>query len=244
MQAVLVRVGIDSSKESGSWNAPVNAAGEFAYVPILEDEKKRIRPEYEQYARMHYEQLKDLCEKLGGQIPHRLCGRCAHLDPDFEHLTYGDEHNKGKRLWNLNLGEGDILAFYAGLRPSDAGPGGLIYALIGLYVLAGKPKRAEDILEEDWHKNAHTRRYSQIDDIVFFGEEGVSGRLERCIPIGGWRDGAYRITRELQAEWGGVFVTDGWIQRSGMLPTLRQPERFLEWFEDQKKNIGLRATNN
>jgi hypothetical protein len=62
-----------------------------------------------------------------------LCDWYAHLDPDFRNLTFRDEGNKGKQLENLELAKDDILAFYAGLEPPNAGPGGLVYALIGFY---------------------------------------------------------------------------------------------------------------
>ncbi len=65
MKALLVRVGIDLSMESGHWNAPVDLeTGMFAYVPIREtgDKKgKPIRPGYE----TTYEKFKAPCEKFG-----------------------------------------------------------------------------------------------------------------------------------------------------------------------------------
>ena len=143
MKALLVRVGIDLSKKSGGWNAPVNPdTGKFAYVPIIEDEskgKKKIRYGYE----TSYDQFKDVCQNLDVELPKKLYGECAHLDPDFEYLTYGDERNKGAQL--KNLGEGDILAFWAGLSLPKARPRELIYALIGLYVVAEKPIHAKNI---------------------------------------------------------------------------------------------------
>ena len=108
MKALLVRVGIDSGPKSGGWNAPVNPdTGEFAYVPIIEDERegeKKIRCGYE----TSYDQFKDTCQNLGVKLPEKLYGKCAHLDPDFRYLTYGDEGKKGVQLDNQNLGEGDI----------------------------------------------------------------------------------------------------------------------------------------
>ena len=112
-EALLVRVGIDLSKDSGIWNAPVNdVTGGFAYVPIIENEtkgKKRIRSGYE----ISYDQFDGPCQKLSKELPSRFRNECVHLDPDFQYLTYGDEGNKGAQL--KNLVEGDILAFWAGL---------------------------------------------------------------------------------------------------------------------------------
>jgi len=243
MQALLVRVGIDSSDKSGNWNAPVNPeTGEFAYVPILEtggkNGEKKIRLGYE---KISYEQFKVPCGKLGRELHSKFDDKPAHLDPDFRHLTYGDEDNKAAQLRNLKLVEGDILAFYAGLKPPNAGPGELVHALIGLYVLACEPKRALDIRnKEDWGKNAHTRREPGEDDIVFFGKKGDSGRLERCIDIGEYRNGYY-LKSELWEKWGGLRGSD-WIQR-GPHRSLLNPERFYyEWFK--KQNIPLLQQNN
>jgi len=167
IKAILVRVGIDSSKKSGNWIAPVNpATDEFAYVPIREDEgkdkdgikKKPIRPGYGRT----YKQFKKPCKNLGKELHRKFLekGIFAHLDPDFEYLTYGDEDNKATQLRNLNLGKGDILAFYAGLDPPDAErkAGKLIYALIGLYEVACV-MYAKDITKKTLgHKCPHKKR--------------------------------------------------------------------------------------
>jgi hypothetical protein len=176
---------------------------------------------------------------LGEQFPKRLLKQHSHLDPDFEYLTYGDESLRGKPL--LGLVSGDILAFYSALRPVKPLTGKLTYALIGLYVV-DRVTSAEAIPEEDWHKNAHTRREPDHTDIVVLGREGLSGRLERCIPIGQWRRGAYRVTEELLDEWGGLSVNEGWIQRSGVLPHFLAPQKFYNWFKKQK--VGLLPKNN
>lgn len=238
MQALLVRVGIDLSKKSGVWNAPVNPdTGEFAYVPILENEgngKKKIRPGYE----VSYEQFKVPCQKLGKKLLPRFYDKRAHLDPDFEYLTYGDEGDRGKPIWEL--ANGDILAFYASLCPVKPCNQKLIYALIGLYVV-DRIKPALKI-RKDWHTNAHTRRNPDETDIVVFAKPGLSGRLEQYIPIGGFRNGAYRVTNELLSEWGGLSVKEGYIQRSAKLPSFCDPDKFYEWF--QKQHIRLVARNN
>ena len=56
-----------------------------------------------------------------------------HLDPDFEWLTYGDNGDK-RGAGIKHLSEGDLLVFYAGLKPVRAS-GKLIYGLVGLYVV-------------------------------------------------------------------------------------------------------------
>lgn len=239
MKGYLVRVGIDLTRESGKWIAPVDPQTyEFAYVPIIENEtkgKKRIRSGYE----ISYDQFVGPCQKLSKELPSEFRNKCAHLDPDFQYLTYGDEGNKGAQLENLV--EGDILAFWAGLSLPKARPRELIYALIGLYVVAQKPVYAKDIDPKDWHRNAHTRRHFLEDDIVVFGKhDGTSGRLERCIRIGGYRDNDYRLDRDIWDAWGGLQGGDR--IRRGPHRSFCLLERFYEWFRKQK--IPLVEKNN
>jgi hypothetical protein len=43
-------------------------------------------------------------------------------------------------------------------------------------------------------------------------------------------------------EWGGIKVRDGYIQRSGNLPQLSDPEKFCKWFKNQ--DVKLLRKNN
>jgi len=72
--------------------------------------------------------------------------------------------------------------------------------------------------------------------------EGKSGRLERVIAIGEWRDAAYRVTKEMLDVWGGLNVKNGFIQRSVFLPSILKPEIFYDWF--LKQGVGLMERNN
>jgi len=239
MKGYLVRVGIDLTTESGRWIAPVDPqTHEFAYVPIIENEASGSKPIRAGYG-TGYDEFKDACESLGKQLPERLLKQHSHLDPDFRYLTYGDENIRGRPL--LELASGDILAFYAALRPVKPCEDRLIYALIGLYVV-DRVTLAETVPERDWHKNAHTRREPGPTDIVVFGKEGLSGKLERCIPIGRWLRGAYRVTEELLCRWSRLSVEDGWIQRSGVLPQFLAPQKFYDWLK--KENVRLVPKNN
>jgi hypothetical protein len=257
MQALLVRVGIDLSEKSGGWNAPVNPdTDEFAYVPILEDEgkgKKKIRPQFKDKVFYKYKQFEIPCRKLCRKLPVKFKDKYAHLDPDFKYLTYGDEGDRGKPI--RELANGDILAFYASLSPVKPCNQKLIYALIGLYVV-DRIKPALDIPPEDWDKNAHTRREPDETDIVVFAKPkpGLSGRLERCIPIGSYRKGgkhqkkAYWLEEEFSDKWGRLSTSadflhpTDYLQRSPRLLHFSEPERFYKWFKEQ--NIRLVARNN
>lgn len=138
MKGLLIRIGIDQAY--GGWNAPVDpGSGQFVYVPIpegpsvtfhqgLERPFTRCIPDLEQFAQACNQSVGDL------RFPTDLLNSCMHVDPDFEHLTYGDDGSRrGSGI--LDLSEGDLLAFYAGLRPVCRCQHKLIYGLVGLYVL-------------------------------------------------------------------------------------------------------------
>jgi hypothetical protein len=89
-----------------------------------------------------------------------------------------------------------------------------------------------DFSRPRWHENAHLRRLNaRPTDVVIHAEPGCSGRLRRCLPIGEFRNGAYRVRQDLLAAWGGLSCNDGFIQRSAVPPRLNDPDRFLAWFE-------------
>jgi hypothetical protein len=225
MNGLLVRVGIDLT--DGGWNAPVRlSTGEFAYVTITETKSPR-----EGLVRS-YDEFLSVTALFAEHLPAPLLGRPTHLDPDFDQLTYGDRHERGKRIASL-LEKGDLLAFFAALRAVDGPSRPLVYALIGLYVIA-EVVPASAVPRLRWAENAHTRRLPEEDDIVVRAKAGVSGRLNHCISIGELREGAYRVRRELLDAWGGLDVKNGYIQRSARLPAFLDASRFYRWFLTQK----------
>lgn len=229
---VLVRVGADTS--CGGLNSPIRTAtGEFVYVPVPE-RTERVRNGFE---RSYSEVAPHVSALVGGDAfdPWLPRGRAMHLDPDFEHLTYGDfGARRGTRVASLSAG--DFIAFYASLRPIDR-TGWLVYALIG-FLTVERVVCASEVRERDWYRNAHTRRAEvSADDVVVFGAAGASGRLERAIPIGEYRGCAYRVRRDLLKAWGGLTTADGFLQRSAVPPLFRDPPAFLRWFRDQRPRL-------
>lgn len=232
----MVRIGIDRSY--GRWNAPVDPdTGRFVYVPIPENHRfaDGLQTRYADFLPSLLEFTHDYDLDLYDDLnfPQTLLQTNTHLDPDFRYLTYGDVGlRRGSRIKELD--EGDIIAFYCGLRPIKKMRDNLIYALIGLYVVE-EVFWAAEVPEEGFHENAHTRK-AEISpyDIVVKARPGVSGRLKRCIPVGEWRNRAYRVREELLREWGGLNVKDGYIQRSIVPPAFLGPERFYSWFTDQE----------
>jgi hypothetical protein len=236
MKALLVRIGVD--QKYGAWNAPVDAQRHFVYVPIPERRETLFHPGLE---RRYGEVLPALFRFCGAhrrdlfadlRFPRALLQHAMHLDPDFECLTYGDDGGRrGARM--VDMAEGDLLAFYGGLRPIHLCEHRLIYALLGLYVVHEVIPAAR-VPARQWHENAHVRKALRREsDIVVRAKPDVSGRFDRCIPIGEWRGGAYRVRRSVLREWGGLSVKDGFIQRSAVPPTFAQPARFLKWLDRQ-----------
>jgi hypothetical protein len=225
MKGLLVRVGIDST--DGRWNAPLNSnTGEFAYVTIIET--KSVRPGFERL----YDEFAPAVSKFELEIPRHLKGVKTHLDPDFSTLTYGDQGERAKQIGRLD--PDDLVVFFASLR--DFRNARLAYALIGLYVIE-EIVSAESIPQNRWRENAHTRRIPGRTDIVLRARKKVSGRLQQCIPIGEYRERAYRVKQELLDAWGGLTVKGGYLQRSARLPAFRDATKFYEWFLTRSSSL-------
>src|SRR5437016_526510 len=115
---------------------------------------------------------------------------------------------------------------------------GLVYAVIGLMVVDNL-HFAGDVPPAERDVNAHSRRILApgAQDIIVAGRPDMSGRLRRCLPIGEYRDRAYRVRRDPLDEWGGLTVKDGYLQRSARLPRFLDPKRFLQWLDAQRPSI-------
>lgn len=245
MRGILVRIAADSVY--GRWHCPVDPrSNRFVYVPIWDKKEKRYRPGLARSFQELAPALKrfnlacNLSSADAVRLPEHLGKRWMHLDPDFKYLTYGDQGEKRASEIRCLL-PGDFLAFYSGLRPVRPCKHKLVYALVGLFVV-DKIKYAVDLPRKHWHRNAHTRwTVTSPDDIVVFAKPGVSGRLERCIPIAELRKKAYRVRKDLLQAWGGLSVRNGYLQRSAVPPTFREANRFYRWF--RKQGVPLTARN-
>jgi Nucleotide modification associated domain 3 len=236
MNSLLIRVGADQSNGGGLWNGPVDLqSGKFVYVPIPE-----TQPVHEGLKK-NYNSLSQSLSSFGVTLPPHLQTQAMHLDPDFDYLTYGDRGERAKQIQD-KLGPGDLIVFYAALcdvRDKSR----LLYAIIGLFVVESII-RAADLPARERDINAHSRRILSTDaqDLIVCARPKVSGRLERCLPIGEWRDRAYRVRHDLLEAWGGLSVKDGYLQRSARLPQFLDPKRFLTWFNCMGQ--GLLQANN
>lgn len=193
---LLLRVGIDMG--SGGALAPVFPDGTFEYVPIPED-PDRLSPRS-----VYYRNLK---ARHGGSlvqyVPPRYREAAAHYDPEFETFTYGDP-TRNKRAQLLRLGKGDMLVFYAGLRPAGFQGQSRLY-IIGYFAVAAvesafnakvwPPKDRPHLL-----RNAHLKRNLRDDGLVVVcGNPRTSKLLDRAIAIS---DAAQRATPEAKERLG------------------------------------------
>jgi hypothetical protein len=231
MRAYLVRVGVDQA--FGGWNSPVDPrTNEFVYVPIPEGAQRQglatpyelVRPALARFAEAHPD-----APQRAVQLPAALAGGNMHLDPDFQALTYGDTERRGRGLAGLEAG--DLVVFYAGLRPVSPCVHTLVYALVGLYRV-GEVVRLGTVPARRWHENAHTRRAEhRPTDVIVRADPRASGRLRACVPVGELRDRAYRLSTDVLDAWGGLSCRDGYLQRSAVPPRILDPARFLGWLE-------------
>lgn len=237
MKAILVRIGVDHSY--GGWNAPANPESrEFIYVPIPESPATKFHPGCERKFEELQPPLERFAQSMGLDLfddmhcPRQLLVRSMHLDPDFEHLTYGDVGDRrGSHIRELE--ENDLLVFYAGLRPCQPCNHKLLYALVGVF-LVDEVVSAASIPQRRWNENAHTRKQKRgPSDIVVRAKSKESGRFARFIPIGEYRERAYRVRRDLLKDWGGLTVNDGYIQRSARPPRFLDANRFRRWLDGQ-----------
>jgi hypothetical protein len=247
MKGVLLRVGCDITPNAGNWNAPVDLQTlEYVYVPIPGHEDQH----WHLGKCPMYGSISPALRRLGVTLPPQLAPhRKLHLDPDFTSLTIGEPYredagalsSRGRILNQLDVG--DFIAFFAGFRAiGDAGSSPLAYCLFGILHVQAKTLVADLPLKKR-RSCAHGRVIGAGKDLVMWGDSNTSGRFRKALPIGEYRDRSHRVTQELLAEWGGLAVKDGYIQRSAKPPFFLDPGRFLDWLDRQQAIWPLLHTN-
>ncbi len=254
MRAILIRVGADGTHDGGEWNAPVHReSGRFVYISIIEDtvafhhgcERRfdEVADPLLAFLREHREPAAYWTRRIDAKRGHPM-----HLDPDYEHLTYGDNGDKrGSAL--REFASGDLILFYSGLEAIPAADE-LVYALVGVYVIDEVVKSAPLVELSRRAENAHTCKAAiHPADIGVRARPEVSGRCERCIPIGGKRAGDrsnYYLLPNVEAAWGGFVTADGsrWkspcLNRSATPPLLGDPLGFVKWWQSQEMPLVRR----
>lgn len=193
---LLLRVGIDLG--CGGTLGPIFPDDTFEYVPIPEN------PQYVSPRSVYY---RDLPARRGGTLAQYVPGRyreaAAHYDPEFETFTYGDP-TRNKRAQLLRLDDGDLLIFYAGLRPVGSRAASRLY-IIGYFTVASvdgidptnpwPPTNASHLLG-----NAHLRRDRPDHELVVVcGHARTSKLLDQAVVIS---DEAQRATPETEKRLG------------------------------------------
>lgn len=251
MRAILVRVFVDG--KYGGWNAPVDpVTGEFVYVPIPDDHDAKWHTGCER----RYSEVRPVVDAFLAKrkvapvgdfkMPRELDAFPMHLDPDFEHLTYGDVGDK-RGAGVRTLRTDDLVVFYAGLRSTRREDQRLVYGIVGLYVV-DEVVSVDDVPLDRAAQNAHTRRVHRgSSDFVLRAKRGLSGRCERCVSIGEfWPPSNYFVRPDLFERWGGFKTTsgeprNGYLTMSAVPPEFVAPERFLTWWREQ--GVRLVANN-
>ena len=146
------------------------------------------------------------------------------------HVTRGIS-SRGRILARLE--RDDFIAFYASFRPIMRYAQRLAYCLIGIFFVQ-RVTHVKCLSPEERHRCAHGRRKFADNDLVIWAAPASSGRFSKAIPIGEYRRRAYRVQKDLLAEWGGLTVKDGYIQRSAVPPRFSSPTSFLAWLNDQE----------
>lgn len=252
MRAILVRIGADGTDGGGNWLAPVDPDScRFAYIPIPE-KTIAFHPRCERRFDEVADPLMGFLSEYrapAGYWRRRMDakrGQPMHLDPDYEHLTYGDSGEvRGRDLREFK--RDDLIVFYSGLKPIRASDE-LVYAMVGLYIVE-EIVLASSVEDSRRGENAHTRKANRAaGDIVVRARLGVSGRCERCIPIGEKRGlSNYYLRPDVEAAWGGLVKADGsprkssWLNMSGSMPLLGDAAGFARWWASQ--NVPLVRRN-
>ncbi|MBI2292342.1 MAG: hypothetical protein HYU73_18905 [Betaproteobacteria bacterium] len=195
-RVLFLRVGIDSG--CGGTLGPIFPDGTFEYVPI---------PESSEHVSPRSLYFRDLPARHGGTlaqyVPRRYREAAAHYDPEFDTFTYGDP-GRNKRAQLLHLGDGDLLVFYAGLRPLGDRATSRLY-IIGYFTVASvesinpenpwPPTDAPHLL-----RNAHLRRNRPDHGLVIVcGHPQTSRLLGQALVIS---DEAQRATPETEKTMG------------------------------------------
>ncbi len=178
MKALLLRVGIDTG--SGGSLAPVFKDGTFEYIPIPES---KATGETRTYASIVGRSGRRLSEFVGLS----LASQHPHFDPEFDSFSYGDP-TATKREQLRRLDPGDLLIFYAGLKPNPATDRPRLYA-IGYFTVERVYYRENGSLDaldpKRYAANAHVRRTLPESDLVLVTGSSADSRLFfRAVPIG------------------------------------------------------------
>ncbi len=179
MKIMVLRVGIDTG--CGGCLAPIYEDNTFEYIPIPDHPWYVNETAYwysKMWARNSHHTLDELMPSKYAKFP-------AHNDPEFDTFTYGDP-TRNKRAQLLRMTAGDMILFYAGLRPHTEKKGGKVY-LIGYFTI----KQIHHVLDslvwpppelEHLHGNAHFKRTGpEYGLVIAEGDKEKSKLLTKAV---------------------------------------------------------------
>jgi hypothetical protein len=222
MQGLAINVGANTNEPG--FRAPVDAYGQFDFVPIPEDEPTREDAQVPTYGDLDDALDLDVDVSEVADVP-------VHLDPEFdgypfcEGYTYGDPY--GAKAGPISdLEAGDFLFFYATLdtpeedRPDWQPPEWGAF-LVGHFRLARDPlgpdefEAAGEPTKAAFANNAHLKREPFDARVLVQGDAWGSELYDVAVPLSTRTAGseANRLVTELSAD-------------SGKGPWWRRPLRF------------------
>lgn len=175
MKGLLLRVGID--KGTGGCLAPIFPDRSFEYIPIPETCATSETNVYKNMMGERGRPLTDFVKKETYLYSH------PHSDPEFETYTYGDPAPK-KRKRLSELARGDMLIFYAGLKPEGGKPKDWASEsrlfVIGYFTIE-KVYNFKEISRAQWEEtfnkvpnNAHSKIYNRLKALdVEYGDDNL-----------------------------------------------------------------------
>lgn len=219
-KVLLLRVGMDLGFGG---LGPIFPDGTFEYVPIP-DEPSRVS------GRSLF--FRDIPARTGGSItrfvPARHKDSPAHYDPEFDTFTYGDPaRNKSRQL--LRLDEGDMLVFYAGLRPREETQGPKLYiigylTILQVHAITNLGSWPPPEYKHLWG-NAHLRRNNCDENLaVVEGDPTTSRLLIHAVPLSDARQNVLPEMTELLGLSGSVKRAG-----AGRWVTNEHAERVSRW---------------
>lgn len=231
MTVALLGVGADSTNSSPT--PPIYPDSTFEYIPIPESRGPEGTTETRTYGNTglrhqdismaNYLDSIEPKEDDGPRVTgNQLADWPLHYDPNFEALTYGETTSRGAYTKILRgLDEGDIVAFYTGLRGEDAS-----YRhryIIGYFTVeeivdcqslrydgqevsfSDLPSNQQSELMESHSENAHAKRFrasgaiANNDGLVIVEGKKPGGLLDKAFQISEHSGGGHHyLTDELQ----------------------------------------------
>lgn len=188
MKSVALNIGANGDTPGS--RAPIFADGSFRYIPITETDETVSEPTYAALG-------------LSDVRPQATHATVAHFDPEFPELEYGQNYTYGdqyapKTSEIAELGEGDVLFFYATLDYADEGRPSFDWIneewgayIIGHFTLQRDPihKDSHGSLSPDVREqiatNAHFRRDELDAEYIVLGDREQSQLYDRPIPLSG-----------------------------------------------------------